>query len=172
MLIGALGCNFAWGIIDAILYLMGCLADQGRSIRILRAFQAADKTADAHLAIAAALPPRIAAVLSPQDFESLRRKLVALPPAPPRPRLGKDEWLAAFGVFLWVVVTTFPVAIPFIFMHDVERALRVSNGIALVMLFVTGYAFGRISDYRPWSTGLAMVALGVVLVAMTIALGG
>ena len=30
MLIGALGCNLAWGIIDAVLYLMGCLADKGR----------------------------------------------------------------------------------------------------------------------------------------------
>jgi len=34
MLIKALGCNLAWGIIDAVLYLMGCLADKGRdSIR-------------------------------------------------------------------------------------------------------------------------------------------
>ena len=37
MLIGALGCNLAWGIIDGILYLMGCLSDQGRGIRSLRA---------------------------------------------------------------------------------------------------------------------------------------
>ena len=33
MLIGALGCNLAWGIIDGILYLMGCLSEQGRGIR-------------------------------------------------------------------------------------------------------------------------------------------
>jgi len=29
MLIGALGCNLAWGIIDAVLYLMGSLAERG-----------------------------------------------------------------------------------------------------------------------------------------------
>ena len=29
MLLGALGCNLAWGIIDAVLYLMGRLADRG-----------------------------------------------------------------------------------------------------------------------------------------------
>jgi VIT1/CCC1 family predicted Fe2+/Mn2+ transporter len=75
-------------------------------------------------------------------------------------------------VFLWVFVTTFPVAIPFIFMQDVALAMRVSNGIAVVMLFLTGYAFGRCSEYRPWLTGLAMVVLGCVLVAVTIALGG
>ena len=30
MLIGALGCNIAWGIIDGILYLMSRLSEQGR----------------------------------------------------------------------------------------------------------------------------------------------
>ena len=35
MLIGALGCNLAWGIIDAMLYLMGCLAEKGRDLHDL-----------------------------------------------------------------------------------------------------------------------------------------
>jgi hypothetical protein len=37
MLIGALGCNTFWGIIDGILYLMGCLAETGRELTIFRA---------------------------------------------------------------------------------------------------------------------------------------
>ncbi len=36
MLVGALGCNLAWGIIDAILYLMGCLAEKGRNLATFR----------------------------------------------------------------------------------------------------------------------------------------
>src|SRR2546430_14850321 len=32
MLIGALGCNLAWGIIDGVVYLMGCLAEKGRGV--------------------------------------------------------------------------------------------------------------------------------------------
>ena len=36
MLIGALGCNLAWGIIDAVLYLMGCLAEKGRDLMTFR----------------------------------------------------------------------------------------------------------------------------------------
>src|SRR5436190_12301111 len=59
MLIGALGCNIAWGIIDALLYLMGCLAEKGRGLRAWRAFRRAASTADAHRAIAGALPPLI-----------------------------------------------------------------------------------------------------------------
>ncbi len=172
MLIGALGCNLAWGIIDAILYLMGCLSEQGRGIRALRALRKAPAPEAAHHVIADALPPMVAATLGPAEYESVRQKLVQLPEPPSRPRLGKDEWLGAFAVFLWVFLTTFPVTIPFIFMNEVGRAMRFSNVIAVVLLFLTGYAFGRVAEYRPWLTGLAMVVLGGVLVAITIALGG
>jgi VIT1/CCC1 family predicted Fe2+/Mn2+ transporter len=75
-------------------------------------------------------------------------------------------------VFVIVFLSTLPVAIPFIFMHEVGTALRVSNAIAIVMLFVLGHTFGRLSGRRPWPFGFAMVALGVVLVGMTMALGG
>jgi hypothetical protein len=55
---------------------------------------------------------------------------------------------------------------------DVQTAMRVSNLIAVVLLFVTGYVFGRCSEHRPVMTGLAMVLLGSLLVSFTIALGG
>jgi VIT1/CCC1 family predicted Fe2+/Mn2+ transporter len=172
MLIGALGCNIAWGIIDGILYLMGCLAEQGHRLRSWRAFKKAPNPEAAHQVVADLLPPMMAELLTSAEYEAVRLKLVKLPEPPARPGLGKDEWLGALGVFLWVFVTTFPVTIPFIVMHDVARAMRWSNGVAVGLLFVTGYAFGRCSEYRPWLTGMAMVVLGCVLVALTIALGG
>jgi len=172
MLIGALGCNLAWGIIDGILYLMGCLSEQGRGIRSLRALRKAAAPEAAHRVIADALPPMVAATLGPAEYESMRQKLLRLPEPPSRPRLRKEEWRGAFGVFLLVFLTTFPVAIPFIIMDEVGRAMRVSNAIAIVLLFLTGFAFGRIAEYRPWLTGLAMVVLGSALAAITMALGG
>src|SRR5688572_3024931 len=172
MLIGALGCNLAWGIIDAILYLMGCLSEQGRGIRALRAARKATSPEEAHDVIAAALPPVVAGALGPAEYESLRGKLLQLPEPPSHPHLGKDDWMAALGVFLWVFGATFPVTIPFIFFHDVTLAMRISNALAIVLLFVTGVAFGGCAEYRPWRTGLARVAPGSTLVAITIALGG
>jgi VIT1/CCC1 family predicted Fe2+/Mn2+ transporter len=50
--------------------------------------------------------------------------------------------------------------------------MRVSNGIAIVMLFLVGYAFGDYAGYRPLRVGLFMVVLGVGMVALTILLGG
>ncbi len=172
MVIGALGCGLAWGIIDAILYLMSRLSEQGRATRAWRALRAAGGPEEAHGAIAGTLPPTIAAALGPAEYESIRQKLLQSPVPPLRARLGKDVWLGALAVFLWAFVTTLPVAMPFVFMDDAVRALRISNAVAIALLFVTGYAFGRVAEYRPWLSGLAMVALGSALVGMTIALGG
>jgi hypothetical protein len=172
MLIGALGCNIAWGIIDGVLYLMDCLSERGRDIRALRALRKAVDPEEARRVIADALPPVVAATLGPAEYELVRQKLAQLPEPPSRPWLTKADWLGGLSVFLWVFVTTFPVAIPFIFMSDVGLAMRVSNGIAVALLVVAGYAFGRITNYHPWLTGLAMVVLGGALVVVTIALGG
>jgi len=172
MLIGALGCNLAWGIIDGIFYLMDCVSEQGQGIRSLHALRKAGTSQEARQVIVDALPPMVAATLSTAEYESMRQKLLQLPEPPTRPRLGKSEWLGALAVFFWVFVSTFPVAIPFIFMQNLSRAMRVSNAIAVILLFVTGYAFARIAEYRPWLTGIAMVVLGSLLVGATIALGG
>jgi VIT family len=172
MLIGALGCNLAWGLIDAILYLMGCLSDRGQGIRALRALQRADNPVDAQRIIADVLPPVVAGVFAPADYESIRKKLLLLPAPPVRPKLSGEEWRGAGAVFLWVCFTTFPVALPFLFMREIAPALRTSNAVAVTMLFITGFAFGRVAEYRPWLTGLLMVFLGCALVAITMALGG
>ena len=86
--------------------------------------------------------------------------------------MGKDDWRGALGVFLLVFLSTFPVTIPFIVMRDAVPALRVSNAIAVVLLFGAGYAFGRLTGRRPVWVGTAMVVLGCILVGITIALGG
>ena len=172
MLIGALGCNLAWGIIDAVLYLMGCLAEKSRALITLRVVR---KTPDAQYAqqlIAQALPPLVASVLKPQELELIRERLTHLPEPPRHAGLSKEEWLGAIAVFLLVFLSTFPVVIPFILMNNAMPALRVSNAIAIVLLFVTGYAYGRITGRRPWVIGISMVIVGLILVSMAMALGG
>jgi hypothetical protein len=172
MLIGALGCNLAWGIIDGVFYLMGCLAEKGRGLLAFRAVRKATDPKKAQRLIAGALPPVVAGVLQPAELEAMHQRLKQLPEPPKHARLGKDDWLGAVGVFLLVFFSTFPVVIPFIFMRKAGPALRVSNVVAIVMLFLMGYAFGRMTGRHPWLFGISMVILGSILVGMTIALGG
>jgi len=76
------------------------------------------------------------------------------------------------GVFLLVFVSTLPVALPFIFLQKTATALRVSNAVAVLMLFATGLAYGKCVGRSPWGFGISMVVLGSILVALTMALGG
>ena len=172
MLIGALGCNLAWGIIDAVLYLMGSLAEKGRGLMIFRAVRQATDPQKAQRLIADALPAVVASVLQPAELETMHQRLKQLPEPPGHARLRKDDWLGALGVFLLVFVSTFPVVIPFIFMHNAGRALRLSNLIAIMLMFILGYSFGRCAGRNPWVMGISMVVLGAVLVGLTMALGG
>ncbi len=172
MLLSALGCNLAWGIIDAFMYLMGCLAEKGRALAAFRAARKAAEPEKAHRIIARSLPPLIASMLKPPEFESLRQQLCQLAEPPVRPRLHKKDWLGAIAVFLLVFLSTLPVVTPFLFMHNPLVALRCSNGIAIVMLFGLGYGFGRCAGFQPWVMGIAMVVIGGVLVTITMALGG
>jgi VIT1/CCC1 family predicted Fe2+/Mn2+ transporter len=172
MLIGALGCNLAWGIIDGVFYLMGCLAEQGRDRHTVRAVRGAADRLEAQRIVADALPPVVAAVVQPGELEAMSDRLRLLPEPSVGSRLGRQEWLGALAVSMVVFLSTFPVVIPFLVIREPVRALRVSNAIALGMLFLAGHALGRITRHRPWVMGLAMVAIGAVLVAITIVLGG
>jgi hypothetical protein len=172
MLIGALGCNLAWGLIDAALYLMGCLADKSRGLLTLRGVRNAADPHKAHQLIADALPPTVASLMKPAELEALRARAKELPEPHKHARLHKDDWYGAAGVFLLVFLSTFPVVIPFIFMAHAVPAMRASNAIAIVMLFLTGYGYGRITERHPWITGICMVIFGFILAGFTMALGG
>src|SRR3954452_20279583 len=98
MLVGALGCNIAWGLIDGVLYLMGCLADKGRALSILQAVRRTSDRDEAQRLIANALPPTVALVLEPVELDSIHQRLLQLPQGPPRARLSAREWLGECGV--------------------------------------------------------------------------
>jgi VIT1/CCC1 family predicted Fe2+/Mn2+ transporter len=172
MLVGALGCNVAWGLIDAVFYLMAALAEKSHRLLMLRAVREATDPQSAQRLIADALPPVVASVLDPAELEAMHVRLKQLPEPPVRARLEWDDWRGALGVFLLVFLSTFPVVIPFIVMRDAVPALRVSNAIAVVLLFLAGYAFARITGRRPVAAGIVMVVFGSILVGLTIALGG
>jgi len=172
LLIGALGCNLAWGIIDGYMHLLHCFVERGIAISKLRAVRFASEPGVAHRVIADALPPVLESVLSHVEFEVMRKKLNQLPEPPRRSTLTMRDWFGAAAVFLAVFLTTFPVAIPFLVISNVRLALRWSNAVAVVLLFLSGYAFGVYADHHPWRMGLWMAFVGSVLVGIAVVLGG
>ncbi len=172
MLVGALGCNLAWGIIDAVMFLMGTKGERAIASRIVRAIQEAPTVSAAHVLIADALPSIVLPALSAVDLERIRLHLLRLPDnmMDPQP-FGRQDYIGAVCIFTLVFLCTFPVVIPFMFLNDASFALRVSNVIAITMLFLTGYTFGNQSG-RPWRVGLLMVVIGLSLMSVALVFGG
>ena len=171
MLIGALGCNLAWGIVDGGLYLLARINERGGKNLTLRAIRRAPDAEAAQRVIADALPPELASVLPAEQLELMRQKVLQSP-EPERPKLTRRDWTGALGLCLLSFLATFPVVIPFIFISDAKLALRLSYAVAIAMLFCCGYAFRVHSGIKPWAAGLSMVAVGSALVGIAVALGG
>ena len=171
MLHAALGCNIAWGLVDGFMYLVRTLTERGRLITLTRSIRETDAEVSRRI-LQGALPPPVAKLVTPTEIEAMRGRILALADVPTRPRLMRDDLLAAFAVFLIVVISTFPVALPFVFIGDAGTALFVSRAIALAMMFLAGLALGRYAGYGSWKTGFLMAGLGILVVAAVVALGG
>lgn len=168
MLFAALGCNIAWGIIDAGMYLMARLGERGRNVLSVRAVREAANREDAHRMIADELPPLIAPAFQPAQLELIRVRINTIPAADLSSRLTRLDWLGALGVCLVVILSTFPVVIPFIVIADARLALRISNALAVILLFLCGFLFGRHAGLQPLTTGLVMVGVGIALVSVAV----
>ena len=172
VMLTALGCNLAWGLVDAVMYLVATLTGRARNQMLLRMVRSASDPQSAHAGIAEALPGRMGEEMGAEGLEDIRQHLLALPDTPARVRFGQDDFLGALGVFLLVVLSTFPVVVPFMFISKMALAMRASNAVALVLLFIGGYRIGHYAGGVAWRAGLAMAAVGGVLVSIIMALGG
>lgn len=174
MLLAALGCNFAWGVIDAVMYLISVRSERGHNVKLLKSVRTASPEAGRQL-LHDAMSDDLAAILTEAEVEVIRNRFVQLPEPPDDPRYARlrlSDYRAAGGVFLLVCLSTFPVVLPFLFITRAGLALRLSNLVAIIMLFLTGYAYGKYAGAHPWRDGFKMVLVGVALVGLTIAMGG
>jgi len=171
VLVGAIGCNIAWGIVDAVMYVMTTLVARSRALRALHALRGARTRDEAVHVLTDALPESVARRMSASDFESLHAWILGLPRERVRMLTARDL-RGALGVFLLVSISTFPVVVPFLVVSDSLLALRLSHGVALAMLFLIGWTFGKYAGMSALKMGISMLGIGVVLAGVAIALGG
>lgn len=170
VLVGALGCNLAWGLVDAVMFIVRRLTEKNRNFTLAMQLKSVD-AATAQGIIARTLPPGVASLLGPAEIEAMHARLLALPLS--RPRLDMEDFLSAVGVFLLVVVATFPVVLPFLLVSELPKAMDLSRYITLAMLFAAGHGLGRYAGHaRPFMTGVLMALLGAALIVAIMALGG
>lgn len=162
----------AWGVVDAVMYVITTVSDRGWSYRLVRAIGGARDADAGQRIVAESLPGNLADVLPASVLEGIRSAIADAARNAPLPRVARGDLAGALGVFSLVVLGTLPAALPLAVLSDVTVALRVSQGTGLAMLFLSGSALGHYAGFGAWRSGLAMLAVGVALVSLVVALGG
>ncbi len=172
--VAVIGCNAAWGVIDGALYLLNIAFEQSRKARIIMAIKRAPNEAAARRIVKRHGEPMLEPFVDPPERERIyghmHEKLSR--EEAPRLRLGVEEFRGAAACFVLVFLPCFPALVPFLLIDDSWIALRVSNLLLLGALFWTGWFWARHTNANRPLIGTLVAALGLVLVALAIALGG
>lgn len=172
LFVTAFGCNIAWGLVDAVMYLVRTGTERGRQLRLVHAVRAATDEEEGRALVRQELMAAFPRATTEAQVEAIRQRVMELEGVPSRVEFDGRDALAAVAIFLIVVAATFPVVLPFAFFTDVEAAKWTSRGLALAMLFAGGLALGNYAGYGSWKAGLMMVGLGTALTVAIVALGG
>lgn len=172
LLLAALGCNLAWGLVDAIMYIMNVLIERGHARLIVNKIQQTGNPEDRREILRGEMQPVIAELLRDGEADYINGRIRELPPPEKRMLFTNRDLISGLEIFLLVFFCTLPVALPFVFLNNVSIALRTSNAIALMQLFIGGFILARYAGFRPMRTAIAYMLIGALLVALTMALGG
>lgn len=169
------GCNIAWGVIDGVLLALGNAFHRSRRARFIRTLRGVRNEDEALAAVREEFALDEDALIVP-DTDSARFYQAILGVArharPRRRAIICGDAGAAVTVFILVSATSLPAILPFLLIGNPSIALRISNAVLVLLLFVTGYWWGRFTDVSPWGVALTITVLGLVMVGVAIALGG
>jgi hypothetical protein len=174
LLVAAIGCNIAWGIIDGFLFVLGRVFERLRVASVVDALRTASDEPAAMAALQTELDGDLAGLGDASHRDRFYASIVAAARRGPgaRPQLLADDLRGAVRVFLLVVATAVPAALPFFVWDDAYLALRISNALLIACLFVIGFLWGRHVGARPIFAGALIMSIGIVLVLIAIPLGG
>jgi VIT1/CCC1 family predicted Fe2+/Mn2+ transporter len=172
LLWAALGCNVAWGLVDAIMYLMNIVLERGHSLTVIKRITKSKTQEASRLILKEEIQPLVAALLTDEELDRVSDRLKGVPEPSNKHLLTGTDLFAGLQIFLLVFLCTLPVALPFAFFKDVGAAIRASNGVALLLLFIGGYMLAGYAGFSRLTTASIYVIIGVLLVALTMALGG
>jgi len=111
-------------------------------------------------------------LMTDDELDKLIGRMNKIPPPSGGQLVSWRDGLAALQIFGLVFLCTIPVALPFAIMDNIAFAVRVSNGIALLFLLIGGFLLAGYAGFRRIPTALGYAFVGVLLIVVTMALGG
>ncbi len=175
LLVGASLAILAWGVIDGIVYVLTEVFERGEKHRILRYIEAADTPEEAVEAIADELDFILEPITSNGQRQALYVEMLDhLRDSEPQPvRLTREDLTGGAASVAVAILAVVPSLLPFVLLrNDHNLAIRASNVVSFAVLFYSGYEWGKYTGSNPWKTGLLLLTVGVLLVAIAIPFGG
>jgi VIT1/CCC1 family predicted Fe2+/Mn2+ transporter len=177
----SLGAGVAWGIIDAMLYILVVIFQKHRYTRIASRISSAKDETEALEAIQDDLEDSLVGTLDAEDQKSVYRLVLhaqrrsskaSFTHQPKLISIAREDIFGAIQVFMAMLMATLVVIVPLWLINPPHVAVLVSNIVAFVALFVVGYTWARHTNIRKTLFGIALVTLGVAIVVISLALGG
>lgn len=174
LFLGIFGCNLAWAIVDGALYVVGAVFERGRRRHLVRLVAAAPTEEVALGCIAGEIDEHLEALATDEERTQLYRWTLGILRRNKieGSTLAAEDLKGGLAVAIVVLMATIPVVVPFLVVTDIEHAVRLSNSIAVGMLALLGARWARLVGSSPWALAAGLSLFGVLLVLVTIALGG
>ena len=169
----ALGASVAWGMVDAVVYVLTGLHKRNHHVRVVSRVKKWSK-ADAIRQIDDELEDSLIGVLEKEERDRIAEQVFATMhnARPKRQGVTKDDVLGGIASFLISFIIVLPPLMPFILNLPLDYGIRLSNVIAVAMLFIVGYVSGGLGGMNRVRWALTITVLGVIIVLVTILLGG
>jgi VIT1/CCC1 family predicted Fe2+/Mn2+ transporter len=170
----ALGCNTAWGIVDGVMYVLTSMFRRSRHVRLISTIKSAPDKSSAAYAIENELLDTVVGTLAPKEINRITKEIIksTMGASPRDEGVTKDDVIGALLSFFIVFSSTFPVIVPFLFVSSLRTAVRLSNIVAIGLLFAVGYEWAGYTYRSRAKAGVGMVLIGIAIVATTVFLGG
>ncbi|PJI49813.1 MAG: hypothetical protein CTR55_10785 [Pseudomonas sp.] len=173
LVLAALGCNLAWGIVDALMTLVGMRVDREHRHAGLRALRQSGDEESFREGLRGFLPDPVVDHMQRTDVQRLRQSLLkSLLGTGDTPSLGREHWLAWLILAGHTFVATLPIILPLVFVPNDVLALRLAQATGLLLMFGLGWLLAHWAGGRPWQGAVGFTALGVAMTGICLALGG
>ncbi len=181
MVTTSLGAGVAWGIIDAILYILVIVFQKHRYTRIASKISSAKDESEALATIQEDLEDSLVGTLDAEDQKSVYRLVLhaqrrsngaSYTRQPKFIGIAREDIFGAFQVFFAMLLSTLVVVVPLWLIEPPHTAVVMSNIIAFLVLFIVGYTWAKHTNIRKTLFGITLVTLGAAIVGISVVLGG
>ena len=143
--------------------------------RLLQYVQTSDSEEEAATAIGYELDFILEPITSDEQRHALYHDIRAylIQAEPQTVGLHREDVVGGVATVVLSAVAVLPSLLPLLLLPDnTALAIRISNLVSVLVIFVTGYSWGIHTDTNPWKTGLLLSSICLAMGLVAVLLGG